>query len=132
MSVNISVRIKKEKVKELDEVAEMLGLDRATVIRRVIDDGLYHERLNKAIDLYQKGDTMELAAKKTGLGQSTGCANHPRQRGNRRSDWPAAASAEPPWSPEISAPNPVDGGSVSLLCSVLRSCAYQYASDRAP
>ena len=45
----------------------MLGLDRATVIRRVIEDGLFHERINKAIDLYQKCDTMELAANKTGL-----------------------------------------------------------------
>ena len=62
MSVNLSVRLKKEKVKEIDKVAEMLGLDRASVVRRIIDDGLVQERLNKAIELYEKGDTMEFAA----------------------------------------------------------------------
>ena len=67
MSVNISVRMKREKVKEIDRLAELLGLDRASVLRRIIDDGMMHERLNKAIELYQQGDTMEFAANETGI-----------------------------------------------------------------
>lgn len=62
MSINLSVRLKKEKVEEIDKLAEMLGLDRASVVRRIIDDGLVQERLNKAIELYEKGDTLEFAA----------------------------------------------------------------------
>ncbi|MEX2681171.1 MAG: ribbon-helix-helix protein, CopG family [Candidatus Sigynarchaeota archaeon] len=67
MSTNISVRLKKEKIKEIDEVAEMLGLDRAVILRRIIDEGVKRERLEAALQAYEKGDTMDHAASKAGI-----------------------------------------------------------------
>ena len=67
MSTNLSVRLKKEKVKEIDEVAGLLGLDRAVVLRRIIDEGVKRERLEVAVQSYEKGDTMERAANKADI-----------------------------------------------------------------
>jgi predicted transcriptional regulator len=67
MSTNLSVRMKKEKIKEIDEVAGLLGLDRAMVLRRIIEDGVKRERIEIAVHLYEKGDTMEQAANKADI-----------------------------------------------------------------
>ncbi|MGV9174219.1 MAG: hypothetical protein ACOC4M_02815 [Promethearchaeia archaeon] len=62
MSRNLSVRIKKKTFKELDSLAELLGVDRASIVRDVINKGLDTKKIDIALELYQKGDTLEKAA----------------------------------------------------------------------
>jgi predicted HTH domain antitoxin len=66
MPGNISVRIDPNKIHELDRVAKMLGIDRASIIRRIIDDGIDRERINLGIELFQKGETMDRASELSG------------------------------------------------------------------
>ncbi len=63
---NLSVRMKKETIDELDRIAELLGIDRATIVRKIIDIGIEQQKIEVAIDLYQKGDTLERAANISG------------------------------------------------------------------
>lgn len=63
---NLSVRMKKETIDELDRIAELLGIDRATIVRKIIDTGIEQQKVEVAIDLYQKGDTLERAANISG------------------------------------------------------------------
>jgi len=57
--------MKKEKLKELDEIAKLIGVDRATIVRNLIDSGIHMKRIDIAIELYQKGATLEKAANLT-------------------------------------------------------------------
>ena len=63
---NLSVRMKKETLDELDRIAELLGIDRATIVRKIINTGIEQQKIEVAIDLYQKGDTLERAANISG------------------------------------------------------------------
>ena len=63
---NLSVRMKKEVIDELDHIAELLGIDRATIVRKIIDKGIEQQKIEVAINLYQKGDTLERAANISG------------------------------------------------------------------
>ena len=60
--INISIRSKKEMVEELDNLAKLEKVDRAQLIRKLIEKGLFEEKLTMAVALYQKGDTLERAA----------------------------------------------------------------------
>ena len=62
MSKNLSVRIKINILKELDSLAEFLGVDRATIARDVINKGLETKKIDIALELYQKGYSLEQAA----------------------------------------------------------------------
>jgi len=59
---NLSVRMKKETIDELDRISELFGVDRATIVRKIIDTGIELQKIEVAIELYQKGDTLERAA----------------------------------------------------------------------
>ena len=63
---NLSVRMNKEMIDELDRIAELLGIDRATIVRKIIDTGIELQKIEVAIELYQKGDTLERAANISG------------------------------------------------------------------
>ena len=63
---NLSVRMKKETLDELDRIAELLGIDRATIVRKIINTGIEQQKIEVAIDLFQKGDTLERAANISG------------------------------------------------------------------
>lgn len=65
MSKNLSVRIKINTLKELDSLAEFLGVDRATIARDVINKGLETKKIDIALELYQKGYSLEKAANTT-------------------------------------------------------------------
>ncbi len=67
MSNNLSVRIKTVILKELDSLAELLGVDRATIVRDVINKGLDTKKIDIALDLYLKGYTLEKAANTTNI-----------------------------------------------------------------
>ncbi len=63
---NLSVRMKKETLDELDRIAKLLGIDRTTIVRKIIDTGIEQQKVDVAIELYQKGDTLERAANISG------------------------------------------------------------------
>lgn len=65
MSNNLSVRIKENILKELDSLAELIGVDRATIVRDIINKGLETKKIDIALELYQKGYTLEQAANTT-------------------------------------------------------------------
>ncbi len=64
--INLSVRMKKEIIDELDHLADLLGVDRATIVRKIINTGIEQQKIEVAINLYQKGDTLERAANISG------------------------------------------------------------------
>lgn len=49
-------------VEELDNLAKLEKVDRAQLIRKIIEKGIGEEKLTMAVALYQKGDTLERAA----------------------------------------------------------------------
>jgi predicted HTH domain antitoxin len=56
------VRSKKNIVSELDRVAALKHLDRASLLRIILEKGLEKEKIDLAVELYLQGDTMEHAA----------------------------------------------------------------------
>jgi predicted DNA-binding protein len=62
--MNITVRSKKEMIKELDDLAILTGQDRAQLLRHIIKIGIEKEKMVAAINLYQEGDSLELSAEK--------------------------------------------------------------------
>ena len=67
MSGNLSVRMERSKIEELDHVAKLLGIDRSSIIRRIINEGLERERINFGIEIFQKGETLDRAAEISGV-----------------------------------------------------------------
>lgn len=63
---NLSVRMNKEILDELDRIAKLQEVDRATIVRRIIDRGIKKQRIDLALDLYQKGESLERAANISG------------------------------------------------------------------
>lgn len=53
---SISARIPDDEEKALEEVAELLGEDKSTTIRKALNEGLYDIRVRIAIERYQSGD----------------------------------------------------------------------------
>lgn len=53
---SISARIPEEDETTLEEVAELLGEDKSTVIRRALREGLTDLRVRVAIERYQSGE----------------------------------------------------------------------------
>lgn len=64
----VSARLPDDAVEELDTVAELLDLDRSTVIRKALDEGLHDLRVRMAIERYQTGNvSMNQAARLAGV-----------------------------------------------------------------
>jgi predicted HTH domain antitoxin len=53
---SISARIPDEEREALEEVADLLGEDRSTTIRKALREGLYDLRVRVAVERYQTGD----------------------------------------------------------------------------
>ena len=53
---SISARIPDDERDELDEVAELLGLDRSETIRKALAEGLRDLRVRLAVERYQTGE----------------------------------------------------------------------------
>lgn len=58
--------MKKDIIEELDQIAKLRGVDRATIVRRIIDSGIENQRIELGIDLYQRGGSLERAANISG------------------------------------------------------------------
>lgn len=53
---SISARIPEDEREALDAVAELLGEDRSTTIRKALREGLHDLRVRVAVERYQSGD----------------------------------------------------------------------------
>ncbi|QSW99638.1 UPF0175 family protein [Haloterrigena alkaliphila] len=53
---SISARVSDEDAEELESVAELIGDDKSTVVRRALRKGLSDIRIQFAVDRYQTGD----------------------------------------------------------------------------
>lgn len=61
---SISARIPEEEAETLDEVAELLGEDRTSTIRRALREGLHDLQVQVAVEQYQIGNvSMNQAAR---------------------------------------------------------------------
>ena len=55
MSETISLRLPKETIKKLRELADKEGKDRSTLIRELLEHGVKEKSLEQAIELYRMG-----------------------------------------------------------------------------
>lgn len=55
MSETISLRLPRETVKKLREIADKEGKDRSTLIREMLEYGVKEKGLAQAVDLYRTG-----------------------------------------------------------------------------
>jgi len=53
---SISARLPDEEAEELERVAEMLGEDKSSIIRKALSEGLRDLRITRAIERYQTGE----------------------------------------------------------------------------
>lgn len=60
--INLTVRTKKKFIEEIDQLATIKGVDRAQIIREILERGLQKEKIKVAIELYQEGNSLERAA----------------------------------------------------------------------
>ena len=60
--INLTVRSKKDVVKELDRIAALKHLDRAQLLRIILEKGLEKEKIDLAVEFYFEGETIERAA----------------------------------------------------------------------
>lgn len=54
MAVAISTRVDEEMVKEIDELSKEKHMDRATMLRNLIAEGLEKERRKRVVELYRQ------------------------------------------------------------------------------
>ena len=55
MSDVLSVKVEKEKMKELEEIAKEERSDRSTVARRLLDAGIREWKVDRGVERFQKG-----------------------------------------------------------------------------
>ncbi len=65
--INLTVRTKKGLIKELDKLAALKKIDRAQLLRLIIEKGLEKEKIQIAIELYQEGNSLEYSANLAGI-----------------------------------------------------------------
>lgn len=53
---SISARLPDDEAEELEEVAELLEIDKSTTIRKALTEGLSELRIQRAVERYQTGD----------------------------------------------------------------------------
>lgn len=55
MTEVLSVKVDKEKLAEIEEIARQEKSDRSTAARRLLDMGVREWKLNKAVDMFREG-----------------------------------------------------------------------------
>lgn len=65
---SISARLPDEEAEELERVAEMLGEDKSSIIRKALSEGLRDLRITRAVERYQTGEvSVKQAARVAGV-----------------------------------------------------------------
>ncbi|MHC1591868.1 MAG: UPF0175 family protein [Candidatus Helarchaeales archaeon] len=68
MSEQLNLRLNKEVIHELEKLAEMINLDRTSLAKKILIEGIKKEKLNHAIQKYiQKEISIEKASEISGL-----------------------------------------------------------------
>lgn len=68
MTKAVSTRISEETVEKLDKIAEEEHLDRATLLRKMLEEDIEEYLKSKAAESYSKGEkSIEAAAKEAGV-----------------------------------------------------------------
>lgn len=55
MSETISLRLPRETIKKLRELADKEGKDRSALIREILENGVKEKNIDHAVELYRKG-----------------------------------------------------------------------------
>ena len=55
MSETISLRLPRETIKKLRELADKEGKDRSALIREILENGVKEKNIDYAVELYRKG-----------------------------------------------------------------------------
>ena len=63
----ISVRLSDEEIEELNKLAEEQNIDRSTLLRQILDNGIKETKLKLAREYYERGDSLERSAEKARL-----------------------------------------------------------------
>lgn len=64
MSENISLRLPREILESLDDLAKKTRKDRSTLIRDMLDDGIKEKRIDLAVEQYRMGEVTGWKASK--------------------------------------------------------------------
>jgi predicted HTH domain antitoxin len=65
---SISARLPDDEAEELERVAEMLGEDKSSIIRKALSEGLRDLRVRRAVERYQTGEvSVKQAARIAGV-----------------------------------------------------------------
>lgn len=65
---SISARLPDDEAEELERVAEMLGEDKSSIIRKALSEGLRDLRIRRAVEQYQTGEvSVKQAARIAGV-----------------------------------------------------------------
>ena len=64
MSETICLRLSKETIQKLQDIAGKEQKDRSTLLREIIDQGIKEKNIDYAISLYQKGKATAMKAAK--------------------------------------------------------------------
>jgi len=59
---SLSIRTEKEIIEELDRLAKLQNLDRTSIVKKILKRGIEEEKLELAIALYLKGQTIGRSA----------------------------------------------------------------------
>lgn len=65
MSEPISLRLPRETIEKLDELADREHKDRSTLIRELLDTGIHEKDIDHAVELYRKGQVTSWKAAQT-------------------------------------------------------------------
>ena len=65
MSEPISLRLPRETIEKLDELADREHKDRSTLIRELVDTGIHEKDIDYAVELYRKGQATSWKAAQT-------------------------------------------------------------------
>ena len=61
------VKLSEEEIKDMDTLAKAQHLDRSSLLRQIVANGIKETKLKLARDYYENGDTLGLSAEKTRL-----------------------------------------------------------------
>ncbi len=68
MTATVTTRIKEQMLEEIDELSEQRKMDRATLLRNLIQEALEKEKQKHILELYKEGEvTLEKAAEMLGI-----------------------------------------------------------------
>ena len=63
----VSLRLSEDEIKEIDKLAKEQNIDRSSLLRQIIANGMKETKLKLAREYYENGDSLGISAEKVGL-----------------------------------------------------------------